>query len=75
MIQWFKTMTTNEYFKSQNATTKLWQRNYYEHIIRNEKSFNQICDYIIANPTNWESDKLYVKQLQKINEFQFTSIP
>ena len=46
MIQWFKTMSTNEYIrnvKNNNWTPfnkKLWQRNYYEHIIRNE---NPIC--------------------------------
>lgn len=38
---------------------KLWQRNFYEHIIRNEKSYNTIADYIISNPQNWETDKFY----------------
>jgi putative transposase len=37
---------------------KLWQRNYYEHIIRNEKSYNTIRDYIISNPAQWQSDSL-----------------
>ena len=35
---------------------KLWQRNYYEHIIRNEDSLNRIKLYIASNPANWESD-------------------
>jgi len=39
----------------------IWQRNYYEHIIRNEQSYTRIADYIINNPTNWEKDKFYVK--------------
>ena len=30
-----------------------WQRNYYEHIIRNEKEYFTICDYIINNPVEW----------------------
>ncbi|MCI0597382.1 MAG: hypothetical protein L0Z48_12725, partial [candidate division Zixibacteria bacterium] len=34
----------------------VWQRNYYEHIIRNEPSLNKIRDYIINNPSNWQSD-------------------
>jgi len=38
---------------------KLWQRNYFEHIIRNEKSYQFIADYIINNPAKWESDKFY----------------
>jgi len=36
-----------------------WQRNYYEHIIRDEKSFNTISEYIINNPLKWEIDKYY----------------
>ena len=37
----------------------LWQRNYYEHIIRNEPELNKIREYIINNPLNWESDENY----------------
>lgn len=35
---------------------KLWQRNYYEHIIRDEQSLQTISNYIIENPANWSSD-------------------
>ena len=38
---------------------KLWQRNYYEHIIRNEQSHQRIANYIINNPANWENDKFF----------------
>ena len=34
-----------------------WQRNYYEHIIRNEKELNQKRRYIIDNPLQWELDR------------------
>jgi putative transposase len=34
-----------------------WQRNYYEHIIRNETELNKIREYIVNNPLNWESDE------------------
>jgi len=37
----------------------VWQRNYWEHIIRNEKSHNDIAAYIVNNPAKWEMDKLY----------------
>jgi len=52
----FKTMTTNEYIcnAKQNGwkpfNSRLWQRNYYEHIVRNEIELNQIREYIINNP-------------------------
>ena len=34
----------------------VWQRNYYEHIIRDQNSYEQIAQYIIDNPENWEMD-------------------
>jgi REP element-mobilizing transposase RayT len=34
-----------------------WQPNYYEHIIRDEKSFKTISEYIINNPLKWNNDK------------------
>ncbi len=40
---------------------KIWQRSYYEHIIRNEKSLNEIRRYIIENPGRWSEDTLYVE--------------
>jgi putative transposase len=40
---------------------KLWQRNYFEHIIRNEHSYQRISQYIINNPAKWEEDKFYKK--------------
>ncbi len=40
---------------------KLWQRNFYEHIIRNEKSYQTISNYIINNPANWKEDKFYLE--------------
>ena len=38
---------------------KLWQRNFYDHIIRNEKSYQTISNYIINNPANWKDDKFH----------------
>ncbi|MBE9491810.1 MAG: transposase, partial [Bacteroidetes bacterium] len=34
----------------------VWQSRYYDHIIRDEKSFNNIRQYIIQNPLNWQAD-------------------
>ena len=36
---------------------KLWQRNYYEHIIRNDESLHRIREYIANNPLQWELDR------------------
>ena len=46
-------------FQPQQSQRKLWQRNYYEHIIRNEQSYQTISDYIINNPVKWKGDKFY----------------
>ena len=62
----FQSITTVEYIRGVKQLNwrpfdgKLWQRNYYEHIIRDERSCLRICDYIINNPKNWKTDKFYV---------------
>ncbi len=35
----------------------VWQRSYYDHIIRDEKDYNNIANYIAMNPSNWEEDE------------------
>lgn len=35
---------------------KIWQRNYYEHIIRTDAAYNNIRNYILSNPSNWKQD-------------------
>lgn len=63
IVQWFKTMTTNEYIRGVKQLDwtpfigKLWQRNYYEHIVRNEKELQRITDYILANLSRWNNDR------------------
>ena len=39
----------------------IWQRNYYEHIIRNENAYQNIFDYIVNNPANWNEDEFYTE--------------
>jgi len=59
----YKSLVANvclDIFKSKNKMMgKLWQRNYHEHIIRNEQSYQTISDYIINNPAKWADDKFY----------------
>ena len=48
-------------FKLKNEMMgKLWQRNYYEHIIRNDQSYQTISEYIINNPAKWVENQFYV---------------
>ncbi len=39
-----------------NSGSRVWQRNYYEHIMRNEKTFDEIYAYIQSNPLSWDRD-------------------
>jgi REP element-mobilizing transposase RayT len=63
MVGAFESITTVEYIRGvkiknwQPFDGKLWQRNYWEHIIRNNKSYQTISEYIINNPLKWEEDK------------------
>lgn len=63
VIRWFKTMTTNEYIRGVKTRgwapfqRRLWQRNYYEHVVRDEASLNRIRRYILENPAHWEFDR------------------
>lgn len=64
-ISWFKRMSTNEYIRNvkekywEPFEKRLWHRNYYEHIIRNEHDCNRISEYIVSNPENWDKDELF----------------
>lgn len=51
----FKSAVTKRIGRELNATG-IWQRNYYEHIIRNEKDLQRITDYIEMNPLRWNED-------------------
>ena len=67
IVQSFKRHTTIEYIKMVKWNIvppfekRIWQRNYYEHIIRNEKSYYQIARYIRNNPLKCQEDKYYVQ--------------
>jgi len=39
------------------TTPPIWQRNYYEHIVRNDRALSAIRRYIIANPLRWALDR------------------
>ncbi len=69
IMRWFKTMTVNEYIKRVKEGTlqpfdkKLWQKSYHDHIIRNEKDYQKIWEYIDTNAVRWENDCFYTPQI------------
>lgn len=66
IIQSFKRHTTLECIKGvkqgiyEPFNKRIWQRNYYEHIVRNQKEYLQIQQYIKNNPLKWQEDKLLI---------------
>jgi REP element-mobilizing transposase RayT len=55
-------MTTNAYTRGVKQLGwppypgKLWQRNYYERVIRNERELDAIRAYVVSNPARWADD-------------------
>jgi len=68
IVHRFKTMTTKRYTDGVKQwgwkpfPGRLWQRNYWEHIVRNETELNRIREYIHNNPAKWETDRLNLSE-------------
>ena len=63
VVHRFKTMTTKRYADGVKKSGwrafrgRLWQRNYYDHIIRNERELDRVREYIANNPAQWDFDR------------------
>ena len=55
IIRSLKTLVSKEYGKS------VWQRSFYDHIIRGEKDYHEIWNYIDENPAKWKEDRFFVE--------------
>lgn len=61
IVRGFKSTVTKQINNIRNTPGQsVWQRSYYEHVIRNEKSYNRISEYIRYNPERWLDDKYYM---------------
>ena len=65
VVHRFKTLTTKRYTDGVKHNGwkpfpgRLWQRNYWEHVVRDDRELHRIREYIVNNPAKWESDRLY----------------
>ncbi|MGF1457858.1 MAG: transposase [Leptolyngbyaceae cyanobacterium] len=67
-IAGFKSATTKRINAARNSPrTPVWQRNYYDHIIRNEASLQRIQQYIQNNPATWQDDQLNSSNHQRFS--------
>ena len=63
IVRTYKAAVTRRIGREHNATG-IWQRNYYEHIIRDEKDMQNKTDYIESNPSLWDKDDNNPRNLQ-----------
>jgi REP element-mobilizing transposase RayT len=70
IVQWFKSATTNDYQRGvtmdgwEPFAGRLWQRNYYEHVVRDETDLDRIRWYIMENPARWAEDDENPERMQ-----------
>jgi REP element-mobilizing transposase RayT len=58
IIRAFKTFSARRINQARNTPgIPVWQRNYYEHVIRNEEDLNKVREYISTNPAGWDKDE------------------
>ena len=56
-------MNVSKAIRQYAGDVKVWQRGYYDHVIRNQADYDEIANYISENPLRWELDKLYSEDL------------
>ncbi len=62
VIGYFK-MNTSKSIHQNDPNIRVWQRNFYDHVIRNESELDKIREYIATNPLRWDKDKDNPKNL------------
>jgi REP element-mobilizing transposase RayT len=56
MVRGFKIGVT-KWFRANTDVYSVWQRGYYEHIVRSEQELTAIREYVHANPARWDDDE------------------
>jgi putative transposase len=60
MVRGFKAAVSKRVNEVRHAVgAQVWQRNYYEHVIRDDADYNRIVEYILENPQRWMEDSLH----------------
>jgi REP element-mobilizing transposase RayT len=60
MVRGFKSAVGKRMNETCNTPgAKVWQRNYFEHVIRDDEDYNCIAEYVVNNPQLWMEDSLH----------------
>jgi hypothetical protein len=63
VIGWLKYQTTKEINQLRGTVgDRIFQRSFFDHIVRNRDDYYEICKYIYENPARWRYDKLYAEE-------------
>ena len=62
----FLKMNSSKQTHQKHPKLELWQRSFYEHVIRNERDYREIWEYIDANPARWAEDRYY-EQMESVH--------
>ncbi len=55
-------MNASKAIRQRYGDVAVWQRGYYDHVIRNREDYVAMAEYIQTNPIRWEQDKLYAEE-------------
>jgi REP element-mobilizing transposase RayT len=68
IVRAYKSAVTYTVNRAQNLRgAVLWQKNYYEHVVRNDRELNNIRWYILNNPLNWQLDRDNSQNIRKLS--------
>lgn len=64
VVGWLKYHITEEINKTRNIIgERVFQRSFYDHVVRNRDDYNEILKYIRENPLRWQYDKLFSEDI------------
>ncbi len=67
IVRFFKSVSARQINNIRRTSGRpFWQRNYYEHVIRDEKTLQEIRQYILDNPLRWQLDQYYQQAIPSL---------
>ena len=58
-------ISTFKRFCNRECGENIWQSRYYDHVIRNQRDYDEIWEYIENNPAKWEEDRFFANEVEK----------
>ena len=59
IVSYFKSFVSRNYNRMINDKIEIWQKSFYDHVIRNEEDYKRILEYVVYNPLKWKVDEYY----------------